>query len=153
MPLPWWTSKSTIATRARPAARACAAATAMLLNRQKPIARSASAWWPGGRTQAIAGPAAASARTASTAATAAPAARRATSNDSGLVLVSGSSITARPAVAAIAATYSAVWMRVSATGSASGGSSTVAPRWPQRAATRDSTSARSGRSGCPGGVR
>ena len=44
-----------MATRRGPAARACAAATAMLLNRQKPIARSRSAWWPGGRTSANAG--------------------------------------------------------------------------------------------------
>ena len=48
VPLPWCTSKSTIATRARPClSSACAAATATLLNRQKPIAASAVAWWPG----------------------------------------------------------------------------------------------------------
>ena len=40
VPLPWWTSKSTIATRVSPCrSSACAAATATLLNRQKPIAR------------------------------------------------------------------------------------------------------------------
>jgi hypothetical protein len=50
VPLPWWTSKSTIATRSRPCASACAAPTATLLNRQNPIARSRSAWCPGGRT-------------------------------------------------------------------------------------------------------
>ena len=54
VPLPWWTSKSTIASarraRARPAPSAPRSPT--LLNRQKPIARSASAWWPGGRTSA-----------------------------------------------------------------------------------------------------
>ncbi len=50
VPLPWCTSQSTIITRSRPcASRACRAATATLLNRQKPIARSASAWCPGGR--------------------------------------------------------------------------------------------------------
>ncbi len=50
VPLPWCTSQSTIITRSRPcASRACCAATATLLNRQKPIARSASAWCPGGR--------------------------------------------------------------------------------------------------------
>ena len=35
---------------------------------------------------------------------------------------------------------------------ATAGSRTEAPRWPQRSATRKSTSARSGRSGWPGGV-
>ena len=51
VPLPWCTSKSTIATRSSPcASSACAAATAMLLNRQKPIATCRVAWWPGGRT-------------------------------------------------------------------------------------------------------
>ena len=41
VPLPWWTSKSTIATRSRPS-RSCAAraAIATLLKRQKPIARA-----------------------------------------------------------------------------------------------------------------
>ena len=48
VPLPWWTSQSRISTRSTPcAARACAAATATLLKKQKPIARAASAWWPG----------------------------------------------------------------------------------------------------------
>ena len=51
VPLPWWTSKSTTATRARPClSQACAAATAIELNRQKPIATEPVAWWPGGRT-------------------------------------------------------------------------------------------------------
>ena len=58
-------------------ARADAAATATLLNRQNPIARSRSAWWPGGRTNAMAG--ASFSRVYSTAATAAPAAWSATS--------------------------------------------------------------------------
>ena len=44
VPLPWWTSQSRIRTRSAPcAASACAAATATLLNRQKPIARVDSA--------------------------------------------------------------------------------------------------------------
>ena len=39
VPLPWWTSKSTIATRSSPwSTRRVRAATATLLNRQKPIA-------------------------------------------------------------------------------------------------------------------
>ena len=51
VPLPWWTSQSSTNTRCRPSsAIAAAAATATLLNRQKPIARSRSAWWPDGRT-------------------------------------------------------------------------------------------------------
>ena len=48
VPLPWWTSKSMTATRSMPcASSACAAPTATLLKRQKPIARLRSAWWPG----------------------------------------------------------------------------------------------------------
>jgi hypothetical protein len=44
VPLPWWTSQSTTSTRESPCAdSACRAATATLLNRQKPIARAASA--------------------------------------------------------------------------------------------------------------
>ena len=50
VPLPWWTSQSRIRTRSAPQrSSAWRAATATLLNRQKPIARSSSAWWPGGR--------------------------------------------------------------------------------------------------------
>ena len=50
VPLPWWTSKSTMATRSTPwAACAWRAATAALLKKQKPIGVAASAWWPGGR--------------------------------------------------------------------------------------------------------
>ena len=70
VPLPWCTSQSTIATRSMPSS-ACAqrAAIATESNRQKPIARSRSAWWPGGRasakpsrrTASIAAPAASSA--------------------------------------------------------------------------------------------
>ena len=44
VPLPWWTSQSTIITRSSPrSSSARRAATATLLNRQKPIARSGSA--------------------------------------------------------------------------------------------------------------
>ena len=44
VPLPWCTSQSRISTRSTPcAARACAAATATLLKKQKPIARDAVA--------------------------------------------------------------------------------------------------------------
>ncbi len=44
VPLPWCTSQSRISTRSAPwAARACAAATATLLKKQKPIACDASA--------------------------------------------------------------------------------------------------------------
>ena len=52
VPLPWWTSQSTISTRAAPARRAASAAIAALLSRQNPIARSGTAWCPGGRTSA-----------------------------------------------------------------------------------------------------
>ena len=55
VPLPWWTSQSTISTRS-PASTSCAAATATLLIRQKPMAWSARAWWPGGRAATKATP-------------------------------------------------------------------------------------------------
>ena len=52
VPLPWWTSKSTMATRSSPrTSSAWRAATATLLKKQKPIAWSRVAWWPGGRTE------------------------------------------------------------------------------------------------------
>ena len=58
VPLPWWTSQSRISTReASWADSARRAATATLLNRQKPIARAASAWCPGGRWIDAANPA------------------------------------------------------------------------------------------------
>ena len=48
VPLPWWTSQSRIRTRSAPhSAIACAAATATLLKRQKPIARVALGVVPG----------------------------------------------------------------------------------------------------------
>ena len=64
MPLPWWMSKSTMATRRTPAwrctQRAYAAPIATLLSRQNPCEPYGScslvttprgpAWWPGGRT-------------------------------------------------------------------------------------------------------
>ncbi len=68
---------------------ACAAPTATLLKKQKPIACARSAWWPGGRTLQ-------NARrtspliTRSVARTLAPAARNAASNVSGHIAVSGS---------------------------------------------------------------
>ena len=46
VPLPWCASQSTTSTRS-PRSRSAAAVTATLLSRQKPIARSATAWWPG----------------------------------------------------------------------------------------------------------
>ena len=80
VPLPWWTSQSRISTRSTPcAARACAAATATLSKKQKPIACAASAWWPGGRSaeKPHGSPPPSS---ASTSATAPPAPRSAASN-------------------------------------------------------------------------
>src|SRR3954462_12375625 len=50
VPLPWWTSQSTMSTRCSPwTSSARCAAIAMFANRQNPMARSRSAWWPGGR--------------------------------------------------------------------------------------------------------
>ena len=66
------------------------AATAMLLKRQKPIARETSAWWPGGRTaRKAASPS--PRRNASTAAIPAPADRSAASQEASEAKVSGSS--------------------------------------------------------------
>ncbi len=90
VPLPWWTSKSKMASRdSWWTARACMAPMATLLNTQKPIASMASAWWPGGR-MALNALAASPAITASTAAQAAPAARSAASPEWGLSTVSAS---------------------------------------------------------------
>ena len=86
MPLPWWTSKSTIATRLPWAAIACAAPIPTLLRKQKPLPPatlsqpSTIAWCPGGRTRQKAAcdvSLPAWANTPSIAATTAPAARRA----------------------------------------------------------------------------
>ena len=63
--------------------RPCATATATLLNRQKPIARSGVAWWPGGRTKQNA-ESSSPRRTASVAASAPPAARSAASYERAL---------------------------------------------------------------------
>ena len=96
MPLPWWTSQSKISTRSAPhSAIAWAAATATLLNRQKPIARSRSAWWPGGRSPQKANPPSASSR--SVAWTAPPAECRAASQEPSLATVSTSIIPPPPA--------------------------------------------------------
>ena len=74
VPLPWCASQSTISTRS-PRSRSAAAVTATLFSRQKPIARSATAWWPGGRTaQNAASPSPRS--SASTASSPLPAARQ-----------------------------------------------------------------------------
>ena len=60
VPLPWCTSQSSTSTRSAPSASsAWRAATATFENRQKPIARARSAWWPGGRSAAEADPLAA----------------------------------------------------------------------------------------------
>ena len=84
VPLPWCTSQSTIATRSSPSS-ACAqrAAIAIESKRQKPIARSRSAWWPGGRASAK--------PPRRTASIAAPAASSAASNVVSVQIVSASS--------------------------------------------------------------
>ena len=81
--------------RARPCStsgpRALSAPTATLLNRQNPIGRPGSAWWPGGRTAQKA-LSASPATTASTAAATAPAACSAASPDSGQRITVSASI-------------------------------------------------------------
>ena len=52
VPLPWWTSQSTMSTRWTPRRRAALAATATLPKSENPIAQWHSAWCPGGRTTA-----------------------------------------------------------------------------------------------------
>jgi hypothetical protein len=136
---------SMMATREAPPARIAAAAIATLLNRQKPIARSGSAWWPGGLTSANAGSRVSQACRA--ASIVAPAARRATSCDSGLVNVSGSSIAAWPATSSSASRYAEVWTSASSARVASLGSRTTPPRVRNAPATASKTCARSGRSG------
>ena len=110
VPLPWWTSKSTIATRliaGRPGPRACriterakAAPIATLFKRQNPLEPSGSltfvtlpagpAWWPGGRVAQKTLRLSPS-HTRRTASHTAPAACIAASNDAALTVVSGSS--------------------------------------------------------------
>src|SRR3954468_19952445 len=96
VPLPWWTSQSSTKIRSRPSAsNACRAATATLLNRQKPIAVRGSAWWPGGRSPQK--PTRASPPTrASTIATAPPAACSAASYEPALATVAGRGRRVRP---------------------------------------------------------
>ena len=80
VPLPWCTSQSTIITRESPwATVARRAATAALPKKQKPIARAASAWWPGGRS-ALTPTSQAPPSRESTSSTAPPAARSAAPN-------------------------------------------------------------------------
>jgi hypothetical protein len=91
VPLPWCTSESMISTRSAPQRSiARCAATATLLNRQKPIARADSAWCPGGRCSDAPtfGP---SPSSASTIATAPPAECSAASQECSETIVSTSS--------------------------------------------------------------
>jgi hypothetical protein len=112
VPLPWWTSQSRIATRARPSS-ACAylAATAALSKMQKPIAEAGRAWWPGGRASAK--------PPISTAVMAAPAESNAASN-----VVSDAGVSASSHVAAeierTSSTYCGAWQRsIASTGAGS----------------------------------
>jgi hypothetical protein len=121
VPLPWCTSQSRTNTRSAPSASsACRAATATLLNRQKPIARAGSAWWPGGRSPQNAN-GASRAASAPAIAQAPPAACSAAPYEPALAIVSGSnapppaSETSRTAV-----TYGSGWTAVSASRSTSG---------------------------------
>ena len=110
VPLPWCTSQSRTSTRSSPSeSSACRAATATLLNRQKPIARAGSAWWPGGRSPQ--NPNGASpATSASTSAHAPPAACSAASYDPALATVSASN--APPPASLISRTESTYGLRV-----------------------------------------
>ena len=90
VPLPWCTSKSTIATLLSPwRSSAYLAAMATLLKKQKPMALSRQAWCPGGRTAQKAF-SSSPASTASVASSAAPAATKAASQVWALIIVSGS---------------------------------------------------------------
>ncbi len=124
MPLPWCTSKSTIATRLR--LRRCSAykaAIATLLKKQKPMALLRVAWWPGGRTAQKAF-SSSPASTASVAATAAPAARSAAVKVWALMEVSVSSWVYSGPPAACSSTSLSVRPRSAATCMRSWASST-----------------------------
>ena len=97
VPLPWCTSKSTMATRSRPrTSSACRAATATLLKKQKPIARIARRVVAGRahRAEGVARHAVDHQRRWP--ATAAPAARCTAAQVPALAEVSGSTASARP---------------------------------------------------------
>src|SRR5262245_41570361 len=154
-PLPWWTSKSTTAARVMPYCF-CAwrAAIAALLNRQNPIGRAVSVWWPGGRvaTKALV---ALPVITSSTAWTAPPAARNAASKLPGDMLVSASSpmMPSFGVASRIAVTYSIGWQSAMVSSEAVG-ASTRASVWNfSCSSTRSMARSRSGRSGWPVGVR
>ena len=90
VPLPWWTSQSRTSTRSAPSSRrASSAAIATLPKRQKPIARSGSAWWPEGR-QALSPTSCSPASSARASSQAPPAAWRAARRLSGPTAVSAS---------------------------------------------------------------
>ena len=114
-------SRRSARARGRAPARA-AAATATLLNRQKPIARSASAWWPGGRTRRTRGRALPVEHALHRVRSTAPAAqqRRRVGARPGLG-VRRRSARVRPAVGGHVATWAAVWTRSSSSRVASRG--------------------------------
>ena len=124
VPLPWCTSQSRTSTRSAPRpSSARRAAIATLLNRQKPIARAASAWWPGGRSpQKVTS--ASPDSSASTARTAPPAECSAASNDRADATVSMSSIPPPCSlIAAMRSTYARGCTASTALRSAGGASS------------------------------
>src|SRR5262245_37549358 len=127
---------------------------AALLNRQKPIGRAVSVWWPGGRvaTKALV---ALPVITSSTAYTAPPAARNAASKLPGDMLVSASSpmMPSFGVASRIAVTYSIGWQSAMVSSEAAG-ASTRASVWNfSCSSTRSMARNRSGRSGWPAGVR
>ncbi len=151
VPLPWCTSQSRISTRSAPCAeRACAAASATLLKKQKPIARATPAWWPGGRS-ADTPHGSPSRSSASTSATAPPAERSAASYVPATADVSRSiAPPPRADSAATMSTCSGGCTRASSSRVARGASTRSQPNQSWRSISASSATIRAGRSGWPG---
>src|SRR5262245_44285800 len=151
VPLPWCTSQSNTSTRPAPQrSSARRAATAALLNRQKPIARAGSAWCPGGRcTDAAHRGAASPPSSASTTAIAPPAACTPARYDPSDTIVSMSRAPPPAAhTASIRSTYPSGCTASSASRSTAGESRTSHPSHPRSSSARSIATIRAIRSGC-----
>src|ERR671914_11187 len=150
VPLPWWTSQSSTNTRAAPSESiAWRAAIERLANRQKPIARSRSAWCPGGRSREKPAPSPRSRRSSSTSAHAPPAAWSAASHEPSEVGVSRSNAPARALVSRTAATCSGVCTASSCSSVARGASRRSKPSPSRRSSSAWIACMRATRSGWP----
>src|SRR5918996_915700 len=150
VPLPWWTSQSSTKTRAAPSeSSAWRAAIERLANRQKPIARSRSAWCPGGRSSEKPARSPPSRRSSSTRAHAPPAVWSAASHEPSEVGVSRSNAPARALVSRTAATCSGVCTASSCSSVTRGASRRSKPSPSRRSSSAWIACIRSTRSGWP----